>query len=150
MSEMLGNQYFMARNYSAAEAEFEECLDKYPLEKSIRKKLIICYTQSNKLERALDMFLKLIKEDINFIVKTDFVEDDCPCPELINKIEDSNNYEPGTRNYYLMLGIIWLYCNIEKSLENFQKALKIDESDSSLNSIIFLIKEHFKKISAVS
>ena len=120
MSEMLGNQYFMARNYSAAEKEFEDCLSKYPDNKSVRKKLIVCYTQSNKLQLALDFFYNLIKEDIDFIVNTDHVEDDCPCPELIHKIEDSNNYDPNSKEYFTMLGIIWLYCNIEKSIENFE------------------------------
>jgi len=145
MSEMLGNQYFMARNYTAAQIELDECLLEYPDNKNVKKKLIICYIQTGNIPKATDLFISLIKEDIEFIVKTDLIEDDCPCPELINKIEKSNDIEENTVNYYSTLGIIWLYCSIEKSLENFEKALELDINNPTINKIIFLIKNYIKK-----
>ena len=149
MSEMLGNQYFMARNYSAAEVELEECLKKYPDSKAIRKKLIICYTQTGKNAVALNLFQNLIKEDITYILSSNFIEDDCPCPELINKIEVSENIESQSADYYITLGMIWLYCSPEKSLENFEKAKELDKNNTVINNIIAIIKAYIQKVKAV-
>ena len=47
MSEMLANQYFIARNYGEAEKLFEAVIGNDPNNKSSRKKLIICYLLKN-------------------------------------------------------------------------------------------------------
>ena len=86
MSEMLGNQYFMARKFAASVPEFEEALAKTRDTKMIRKKLIICYTQVGQIQRAFQLFHSLIKEDIEFIANTDVIADDCPCPELVTNL----------------------------------------------------------------
>jgi len=78
MSEMLGNQYFMARNYFAALSELEKVFEKNPTNKSLKRKLIICYTQTNDLEKALILFNELVEEDIEFIIEADAIKDDCP------------------------------------------------------------------------
>ncbi len=71
MSEMLGNQYFMARNYINAEKELEPEYLKDSTNKGIRRKLIICYVQTRKFEKALDIFHSLVKEDVTFIISAD-------------------------------------------------------------------------------
>ena len=136
MSEMLGNQYFMARKYAASVPEFEEVLDRTPDDKMIRKKLIICYTQIGQIQRALKLFYSLIKEDIDIIAKTDPIADDCPCPELVDKFSDAKNIDLENE---LRQGILWLFCNAQKSLDHFLKAKSLNPDNDQLCSIIKII-----------
>lgn len=142
MSEMLGNQYFMARNYSTALVELEDALFKNPTSKAIRKKLIICYTQTGKVTEALNLFYGLISEDIDFIIKTDALKDDCPCPELTEQIEKKNYPNEPSVEFFLVLGMIWLYCDVEKSFEYFIKASDINSSYPNLSEVLDIIKSY--------
>jgi len=45
MSEMLGNQYFLARTFDKALVQFEEVIKKEPENEKVKKKLIICYCE---------------------------------------------------------------------------------------------------------
>ena len=72
MSEMLGNQYFLARKYSLAAEQLEKALFNDPGSKGIRRKLVVCYTQTGDIDKALQLFLSLIKEDIDFVITMGF------------------------------------------------------------------------------
>lgn len=135
MSEMLGNQYFMARNYSAAQKEFEEVLLKYPENRSAKKKLVVCYTQTGRLKESFAYFLDIVKSDIDFIVKTDPIKDDCPCPELIDKLEPKNKDRVNSFEYNLIMGIIWLYCDINHSKFFFTKLKEIDPTNLDIATV---------------
>ncbi len=139
MSEMLGNQYFMARKFSLAETELIEFISRNESNKPARKKLIICLTQTGKIEKALKIFNKLIEEDIEFIIKTDPIKDDCPCPELVTKLESENKVAYSISELYTVLGMLWLYCDVNDSLKNFELAKihlpKNSEIDFALNKI---------------
>ena len=141
MSEMLGNQYFMARNYSEAVKELEPCLIEDQTNKGIKRKLIVCYTQTGKVQKAIDMFEDLIIQDIEFIITADAIKDDCPCPDLVVKIEKSRSINYKSLDYFLILGIIWLYCDVQKSLEYFYEAQNLERNDR-INSIIEKIEEY--------
>lgn len=142
MSEMLGNQYFMARNYSAAQKELEEAILKDPLNKSAKKKLVVCYTQTGKMIEAIDFFNDLISEDIAFIVNTHPIDDDCPCTELVEKIERQNSAFSPSANYYIILGILWLYCDVKKSIDFFIKAKELAPDDKSIDPTIKIISDY--------
>jgi pentatricopeptide repeat protein len=141
MSEMLGNQYFMARNFRDAVKEFEPIYLKAPSNKSIRRKLIIGYTQIGKLKKALELFVELVKEDVEFIINTDPVFDDCPCSEIIEK----KPYFPEEKlssetNIYS--GILWLYCDPKLSVD-FLKKVKIDLPEmTELDEVIKIIEKY--------
>lgn len=77
-SEMLGNKYFLARNYRGAAQNLQYVLSQNPINKAARKKIIICYTQTGEIEKAFENFYSLVAEDISFIINTDPVADDCP------------------------------------------------------------------------
>lgn len=141
MSEMLGNQYFMARKFAASVPEFEEVLNKTPDNKMIRKKLIICYTQIGQIQRAFQLFHSLIKEDIDIIAKTDVIADDCPCPELVEKFAEAQVSDSDLEKE-LKLGILWLYCNSNNSLEHFIKAQRSNPDDELLTSTIQIISSY--------
>lgn len=140
MSEMLGNQYFLARNYSGAAMELEKALQKEPGNKSIRKKLIICLNQIGHIRKALAIFKTLVQEDAEYIINTDPVDDDCPCPELIYEAE---NYLPDNKNssdFLLRLGMLWLYCDLVQSIYYFQKAHNMEKENSDIKSILVYLK----------
>jgi len=143
-SEMLGNKYFLARNYENAALNFQHTLKSNPINKSVRKKLIICYTQTGHIQKALENFYILCKEDIDFIINTDVVADDCPCPELTEKYGNVFPYENGSYDMKLMLAMLWLYCSVQKSLEFFKRILLENQSDSRIKEITSLIEEKVK------
>jgi hypothetical protein len=120
MNEMLGNQFFMVRRYCDALKEFEETYRKNPTIKSVRKKLIICYIKTNRVKEAFNLFIELVFEDLEFIINTDPILDDCPCPDIIYEIENSietDNQDEKT----LALGMLWLFCDKNKSIKYFSE-----------------------------
>lgn len=119
MSEMLGNQYFLSRNYSKAAAVFEKLFNQHQANKSIKKKLIICLTQTGEIQKAFNVFYELAKEDLDFIINTDPIADDCPCPELVKHYGSFYPYEDNSSDLKMLLGMLWLYCDLEKSLGFF-------------------------------
>lgn len=141
---MLGNKYFLARNYEGAAANFQYTLKTDPINKSVRKKLIICYTQIGQIQKAFENFYMLAKENINFIMETDIVADDCPCPELIEKYGNVLPYEKDSFDMKLMLAMLWLYCNAAKSLEFFKRIILENPGDSRIKEIASLIEENIK------
>ncbi|MFA7228101.1 MAG: tetratricopeptide repeat protein [Melioribacteraceae bacterium] len=145
MSEMLGNQFFMARNYEAAQAEFEEVLLKDPFNKGAKKKIIVCYTQTGKVKNAVKYFNELISEDIKFIIDTNPHLDDCPCPELVEKIEGQKGFYEDSKDHLIILGIIWLYCDISKSVDCFLKAKALSPNDDNLSITINIIQEYLDR-----
>lgn len=143
-SEMLGNKYFLARNYEGAAANFQYTLKTDPINKSVRKKLIICYTQIGQIQKAFESFYQLVKEDINFIIETDLVADDCPCVELTDKYGNILPYENESYDLKLMLGMLWLYCNAEKSFDFFKRIIVENPGDSRIKEIASLIEGKIK------
>ena len=136
MSEMLGNQYFLARKYSLAANELDKALLKDPASKDIRRKLIICEIERNNIKRALDLFVSLIEEDVAFIIDADPIMDDCPCPELVYDMEEQFSDNKSSLDYNLKLAMIWLYCDINKSLRYFNLSLQIDSENKVIKKII--------------
>jgi len=136
MSEMLGNQYFMARKYAAALTAFEECIKRGKSNKGILKKMIVCYTQVGKIEKSAELLDNLIHKDLEFILNTDPILDDCPCNELVNNLQGKYNQTVKSFDYLLALGVLWLYCNMDKSISYFKKALKIKPDNKLVISIL--------------
>lgn len=134
MSEMLGNQYFLARKFCEALTELEEALNRDPLNKSIRKKLIICYIKTNQLDKAVTHFIHLIKEDVHFIINTDPILDDCPCPEIIYELENTLETKDAIERN-IALGMLWLYCDLSISIKYFLELPPSDEIRFILNKL---------------
>ncbi len=143
VNEMLGNQYFMARDYMAAERELAPCLGKNPDSKPIKRKLVICYTQLGDVSRALELFHDLIRDDIEYVINADEVLDDCPCPELLNNNEHVY-LKDATDDNFLILGMLWLYCDVESSIKYFRKALDRDPNNELVKSVLMQIETHRK------
>lgn len=149
-SEMLGNKYFLARKYKNAAENFQYTLQTDPINKSARKKLVICYTQIGQIQKALENFYILVKEDVNFIMETDIVADDCPCPELIDKYRSVFPYEKDSFDLKLMLAMLWLYCDAKKSLEFFKRILIEEPSDLRMKEIVSSIEKNIKSTNTLT
>lgn len=143
-SEMLGNQYFLSRNYEKAASNLQFVVSNEPLNKSARKKLVICYSQIGQIKSAFDIFYSLVKEDINFIADTDPIADDCPCPELVDRYGKYLPFEENSIDLRLMLGMLWLYCDATKSLNFFTSLLNEKLDDPRLMDVVLLIEEKIK------
>lgn len=120
MSEMLANHYFLIRNFNSAKSIYEKFLDSDLVDKSIKKKLIICYITTGEVNKALNLFLSQINDDLDFIINTDIKADDCPCPDLIARIENQEKLFSTEMERAAALGMLWLYCSLEKSIEIFK------------------------------
>jgi pentatricopeptide repeat protein len=148
MDEMLGNHYFLSRNYGRAADLLEKALRDDPKSKPIRRKLIICFAQTGHVDKALSVFLSLIKEDIDFVINTDPVDDDCPCPELVFDMEHGNSNIQPSLDTNLVLGMMWLYCNLHKSHEYFVEAAAMDNDDKMIKSILALLDARLEQENA--
>jgi tetratricopeptide (TPR) repeat protein len=146
MSEMLGNQYFLARNYASAAENLQYALNNDALSKPIRKKLIICYSQIGEIQKALNIFYNLIIEDIDCIINTDSISDDCPCPELVTHYGTILPYEENSTDLKVMLGMIWLYCDTNKSLSFFKTVENIKPEDNRIKSITEILENKLSLI----
>lgn len=141
MSEMLANYYFQQREYLQASNLLEEELSLSPDNKKVKKKLIIAYTQVGQVNKALTLLVSLIKEDIRFITCTDHYKEDCPCPDLIYDYENNRIYLEDDYRHLLTLGILWLYCDIYRSLNYLAEAEEKKTSPLLSEAIEIILKE---------
>ncbi len=146
MYEMLGNQYFMTRNYLGAVEVFEKVLIDDPKNINTRKKIIVCLTQIGKYEKAAEIFTDLISDNIDCIINTHPTKDDCPCPELVLHLEQL--LERGNESFTTLktLGILWLYCDSNRSLHFFRKAKSLKPTDSNINIILDILENKLQEI----
>ena len=145
MYEMLANQYFMTGRYELACRTYEKVLSKRPKDHLIQRKLIICYSQVGKIEKALDIFISCLEEDIECIVSVDPVPGDCPCPDPVAELEKTLANNLNSLDFHLMLGMLWLYCDVEKSIRYFKKANEIDKRNKKVKKIISLLTAYQKQ-----
>jgi tetratricopeptide (TPR) repeat protein len=142
MSEMLGNRYFIAREYNKAAEQLEGALKKSTDPQKVKKKLIICYIEAGQTEKALHLFFNLLSLDPYLIINTDPYHEDCPCPELVVGWEKAANSDQMSVVELESLGMLYLYCDIEKSQYYFRRALAETKNKKLISSII-------KKISSL-
>lgn len=145
MYEMLANQYFLARKYARACDAYEKVLAKRPEDKFIRRKLIICYTQIGEIKKAADVFISCLEDDIECIIQIDPIAEDCPCPELVTELEKKLVNNLNSLDFHLMLGMLWLYCDANISLDYFFKAQRLAPENAVVKYIILLITSHQNK-----
>ena len=144
MSQMLGNQYFLARDYARATYIFEKELQKYPKHKRMRYKIIICYTQIGEIKKALDVFISLVEDDIEFIMRTDAIADDCPSLDLVFKMEKNLSLNSRSLNFMLTLAMLCLYCDLEKSINYFSAAQQLDSENTMITYVLSLLRGYKK------
>lgn len=135
MSEMLANHYFLFRKFSTAKSIFEQLLYKEPTNKAVKKKLIICYITDRELEKALSLFVEIMEQDLDFLINSDYQSEDCPCRELIVKVESKEIEFTNESEKTIALGILWSYCSIEKSIDTFRAKELLHLGDKRIEEI---------------
>ncbi len=140
MSEMLGNYYFHAKNYASALSYLEKA-NKVNPNKFICKKMIICYLTLKEINKAVELFYNIIKEDLNFIINTHLEEEDRPCPNLIYELENGNEKLLNEYEFNITLAILYAYCDIYKSIKYFKLAKKENSKDVRLSEIIKILSK---------
>ena len=145
MSEMLGNQYFLSRNFDKALQQLEKVLHVEPDNEKVKKKMIICYCEVGDVPAALKLFNQVIHENIGLIADTDLVSEDCPCPELLERMKWYEKVANSSFDYHCIMGILNLYCNIQDSISYLSKAASLRPEHSLLKSIIKKIDDYARK-----
>ena len=122
MSEMLGNRYFIARKFGKAIPYLEAALSDAPQAVQIKKKLIICYIQTGQIEKAFRLVYDLVNQEPKDILETDIYYEDCPCGELIPQWLEKEDETSDKTELYEILGMLHLYCDLDKAVKYFNKA----------------------------
>lgn len=139
MSEMLANQYFMAREFEKANAILEELLDPVHPHLYQLKKLILCNVYLGRIDAALTYFHRLIKTNIRVLTKTNIEDEDCPCKEIIAYIQEGHLDRLRESDKFKALGMLYLYCDVIKSVFYFNKSNQ-SNPDNELSDIIKIIE----------
>jgi len=136
MSEMLGNRYFLARQFNNAIPYLEEALNQNPTGEKVKKKLIICNIQTGHIDKAFTLFYELVHNNPKVIIETDAYWDDCPCGELIPLWEKKVDENKDSLEYLITLGMLNLYCNLEKSRLYFNQAIPYSDNPAKIQSVL--------------
>lgn len=141
MSEMLANHYFHTRDYLRARTGYEAALTLQPGNKAIRRRMVICCLETGAIGQALTFFEQLVEEDIEFILSTDPADDDCPCQELIAATA-AEAAESQSLEQSLRLGMLWLYCDLEKAKSFFERVCHIAPDHAGYRRLLTLMESH--------
>lgn len=136
MSEMLGNHYFQLKDFVLAERTYEKLSPDQLNDLKILKKLVICHTQTDKLTKALQLLLSIIQRDIGVIINANRNDEDCPCYDLICRIELGEIKYERKKDTFTALGILWLYCNHKTSIKYLKMAKQESINNELLNQIL--------------
>lgn len=146
MSEMLGNQYFLARRYTDALSELKIELEKNPSNHSARKKLIICFMQTNQFEKAFKSFYNVVQNNISVITNTDPKRDNCPCPDIIEQMLPELSYTTEDE-HFIKLGMLYLYCDINDSIKHFER---VSPKHSLYNEVQQIISKEKSQLTIIN
>ncbi|MBN2424108.1 MAG: tetratricopeptide repeat protein [Calditrichaceae bacterium] len=139
MSEMLGNRYFIARQYDKAYDNYQIALNDDPKNLKLKKRLIICSIQLGQIDKAIDYFFEVISTDPYVIINTDPYRDDCPCTEIIPQWESKNISDPEKVRINEILGMLYLYCDLKKSIKYLETSLTQDKTNKKISSAIKIL-----------
>ena len=141
MSEMLANRYFIARDFAAAAPVFEKVLATNPQKERARKKLVICHAATGNLDRAVDLFLETLRRAPRSIIDTRPEEEDCPCPDLTERLWKRFPYEENQLDTLVKLGILELYCSLARSTDCWRRLVEIEPSEHRFAKILELLEK---------
>jgi tetratricopeptide (TPR) repeat protein len=139
MSEMLGNRYFIARQFEKAYDNYQQALKEDLGNLKIKKKLVICSIQIGQIDQAMNYFYDILQIDPYLIIKTDPYLDDCPCPEIIPSWESKELNDLERNNICRILGMLYLYCDLNKSIEYFQNCMDKGKNRQKVMSILKIL-----------
>lgn len=141
---MLANQYFISERYQEASYQYGEVLKKHPENYLVKKKLVLCYIKTGEIDNALKLFTELTKSNVNIIFKNEISIYPQICKDMIYEIENFNsNFTQ--KEKYLILGILYMYCDFKIAEEHFQKLQKMIPYNDNLFTTIKTINHFITK-----
>lgn len=143
---MLGNQYFMARNFREAIHHFEKASKKHPDDLQLAQKYVICLAVNEQVDAAASEFLRILRCCPSVILTSQNLDPDCPCPEILAKW----SLEPPARfdrfHYLTALGILAVFCKRELALAYFCKAREIKPTNAAVREIVEIISTEIDSV----
>jgi hypothetical protein len=141
MSEMIGNFFFLNHSFDRAVPLLERVIADHPTYSKARKKLVIAYIETGRLNDAFQLYYEIITEDASIITSTKPEEEDCPCPTLIEAILTSGRTFDDPANRCLVLAIYSSYCCVHESLAYFTRYVQSFPKDRRIAAIIKQLTE---------
>jgi tetratricopeptide (TPR) repeat protein len=138
MNEMLANQYFIAERFRDACEQYKEVLNVNPTNSQVKKKLILCYIQIGNLSSALKLFMELISTSINTIIENEINIYNQPCKKMIHMLENMPS-SIAEEDKMLILGILWMYCDVNISKKYFKKLNYTIPNDQNIITILTIL-----------
>ena len=137
MSEMLGNRYFLGRNFRSAALQYEDTLHKInTIDIEVVKKLIVCYTKVNRTDDALNHYYSLLKK-IQYSIDDLIIEnEDCPYKKIIEVLIIEMELEGLQYSTAIKLGILNSYCSNTTGIKYFKEALGFSRNNKIIQEII--------------
>lgn len=135
MTLMLGNRYFLDRDYARAIPLLEAAVADDPGNFGARKKLVISYLQVGELDRSLGSFEEILRQDPRIIIDTDPEEEDCPCPALCAALEKRLPWSSDPFPALVGLAVLEAYCDLPKALRYLRRAIALRPAEERLARI---------------
>ncbi len=128
MKRMLANQYYMARDFRRAIPLLKKALERYPGDLSLLSKLVISYVAEQKLKKALPHLRILLSRLPPGYFSSISVDENCPCPDLIERWRQDPPANLSREELYVSLAILELFCG-GKNVVNYLRAAKAVAQD---------------------
>ena len=135
MCEMLGNQYFIAQNYSEAIRVYTNLINDKKANTEIQKRLIVSYLKTYQINSALLQFFAILNFSRNATKCDENSKDYCVCREMISEINNNKWENVIELDRDLMLAMLWYFCDLEQSEKYFKRATILAPDDGILKKI---------------
>ena len=143
MSEMLANRYFLTGRFAEAALEFERLRVKQPHRLTVKMKLVICHTMMERTREALKLAMEIYQEPPGGMMQIDHRIDEFSCKEARDQLQGrAKAMTPGM--YHLSLGLLQLFCDEVRALEELNRALERSPELSEVRRLKILVERHLE------
>ena len=143
MSEMLANRYFYGARFADAAPGFEAVLRKYPEHVAARKKLVVCYVHTGRLQEALELAVGLLREDSRILSQTDKEAEGFPCGDTLEEFRRREKALTPVA-FQTSLGVLQLFCNEGEAVKSLTAASEMEGACSEVRTLRTLIMRHME------
>ena len=120
MCEMLGNHFFLLKEYDNAKHIYEELLNSSKFNISIKIKLILCLIATNKIKKAFSIFYDLIINNSWVLLNSDLVINKNICSEMIYSSKKNINNFKKKSDFFMVLGMLYAFVDTNYSIRYFR------------------------------
>ena len=136
MCEMLGNHFFLLKEYDNAKHIYERLLNSSKFNISIKIKLILCLIAIRKIKKAFSIFYDLIMNNSWILLNSDFVINKSICNELIYSTKKNINNFKKNSDIFLVLGMLYAFVDTNFSIKYFKVLKNISKNKTKYKNLI--------------